>query len=192
MNTPHSPSQAATAPIPPERRSLAAIPDAALIDRFRIGLENFDPRTVRLTDEQLDTAFLPDAGVGRWPCRVLLGHLADAELAFVHRMRRIIGEDGPVFSTWDENTFIDHGLYGTPTTGARHPVGAFLAAIHTLRQWTGPWLATLTPEQFQRTGLHPQNGAQSLRAILEYDTWHLEHHAWYLNRKVARLLGPAA
>ena len=30
--------------------------------------------------------------VGRWPIRVLLGHLADAELVFVHRMRRAVGE----------------------------------------------------------------------------------------------------
>ncbi|MBL8991298.1 MAG: hypothetical protein JNJ48_06935, partial [Phycisphaerae bacterium] len=97
-------------PAPPDRVSLVPLTDAALIARYRIGLENFDPRAVRLSDEQLDTAFLPDAGVGRWPCRVLLGHLADAELAFVHRMRRIVGEDGPVFSLWDENTFIDHGL----------------------------------------------------------------------------------
>ena len=37
----------------------------------------------------------------------------------------------------------------------------------------------------------PVRGEQTTRVVLTYDTWHLEHHAWYLNAKVERLLGPA-
>jgi hypothetical protein len=77
-----------------------------------MGSETLDKRVFQLSAEQVDQAFLPDAGVGRWPIRVLLGHLADAELAFVHRMRRVVGEDSPVFSVWDENSFIDANIYG--------------------------------------------------------------------------------
>jgi hypothetical protein len=29
----------------------------------------------------------------------------------------------------------------------------------------------------------------TVRSIAEYATWHLENHAWFLNRKVGRLLG---
>lgn len=166
-----------------------ALDPAALIARFRIGVENFDRRVFDLDDGLLDTAFRPEAGVGRWPCRVLLGHLADAELAFVHRFRRTVAEDGPVFAAWDEDAFVDAGLYGTPQTGAAYPVGGFVAAVYTLRQWTGEWLAALPPAAFDRTGMHPQRGALTLRVNLAYDVWHLEHHAWYLNRKVRRLLG---
>jgi hypothetical protein len=177
---------------PPTLDELKSLPDSELVLRYKTGVENFDARAMSLSDAELDTAFFPEAQVGTWPCRVLLGHLADAELAFVFRMRKIAAEDGPVLEAWDENAFIDcQRMYGTPATGPRFPVGAFVATIHTLRQWTGVWLASLPPEAFARTGLHVERGEQSLRLILTYATWHLEHHAWYLNRKVQRLRGPA-
>ncbi|MBC7771482.1 MAG: DinB family protein [Pyrinomonadaceae bacterium] len=166
-----------------------------LVDRYSIGIELCDPRVVSLEDHQLDTAFLPEAGVGRWPIRVLLGHLADAELVFVHRMRRAVAEDHPLLAVFDEQAFIDSGLYsapggetgGGPTSRATPPpIGAFLATIHTLRKWTTEWLASLTPRQWERGALHPERGPLTVRKIAEYDTWHLENHVWYLNRKVAK------
>ncbi len=176
---------------PPSREEFAALSEVELIERFAIGVERFDRRVLELDHAALDTAFRPEAGVGRWPCRVLLGHLADAELVFVHRLRRVVAEDGPLLAVWDEEAFIDHGLYGGPEDGPRHPIGAFIAAIHTLRQWTAPWLRTLRPAQWTRRAMHPQRGEQTTRVILELTTWHLEHHAWYLNAKVARLAASA-
>jgi hypothetical protein len=172
----------------PKLETFLALSPAALVERFSIGVEHFDRRVLELTDEQLDHAFLagstgPDGKpLGGWPCRVLLGHLADAQLAFAHRYRRVVGEERPILQAWDENAFIDSGLY------AQQPVAAFIAAIHTLRKWLGPWLASLPPAAWQRVGLHTERGEQALQTILTYDTWHLEHHAWYLNRKVERLV----
>lgn len=165
-----------------------------LLRRYCIGVENFDRRVFDLSDNQLDQAFLPDAGVGRWPCRVLIGHLADAELAFVFRMRLVVAEEHPVLTVWDENAFIDRGVYGTDRTPKeiRQPIGGPVATIHTLRKWHADFLRSLEPEDWQRTGLHPERGEQSVQTILVYDTWHLEHHAWFLNAKVDRMLGPRA
>lgn len=186
-NQPSHPSAPGVRPAPTLDQILA-LPDAELVLRYKTGVENFDARAMSLSDAQLDTAFFPEAGVGTWPCRVLLGHLADAELAFVFRMRKVVAEEHPMLEAWDEIAFIDcQRMYGTPETGPRFPVGAFVAAIHTLRQWTGVWLSSLPREAFDRTGLHVERGEQSLRLILAYATWHLEHHAWYLNRKVERL-----
>lgn len=172
---------------PQTREEIQRLPDAELLERYAAGIENFDRRVVKLTDEQLDQAWLPEAGVGRWPARVLLGHLADAELVLVHRLRRAVAEENPVLSVWEENAFVDAGLYG----GRQAPIGAFLATIHTLRRWTAEWLSTLTPEQFARRALHPERGPQSVRDILVYAVWHLEHHTAFLNAKIRRLLGPA-
>jgi hypothetical protein len=119
--------------------------------------------------------------------RVLLGHLADAELVFSHRMRRAVAEENPVLAVWDENAFIDAGLYN----GGRYPIGGFVAAIHTLRRWTSEWLATLTPEQLARQAMHPERGPETVRWMLVLTTWHLEHHARFLNAKVCKMLGPA-
>lgn len=174
------------------REQVAAIPTPDLVARYRVGVENFDPRIFSLSDERLDMAFLADANVGRWPVRVLLGHLADAELVFTHRMRRTVGEDNPVFALWDENAFIDAGLYGGAgaASGSRYPIGGFAATVHTLRRWTSEWLATLDDARFARKAMHPTLGPLSVRDILVYATWHLEHHSWYLNAKVERMVGP--
>jgi hypothetical protein len=179
-------------PQPPVLAEFQAISGAPGVDRYAIGVENFDRRLFELNDAELDTAFFPEAGVGRWPARVLLGHLADAELAQVHRMRRTVAEDHPVLAVWDENAFIDSGLYGSAGSGALHPAGAFVAVLHTLRKWNANWLRTLADEQLDRTALHPERGEQSVRHMLAYLSWHLEHHAWYLNRKVELLLSRRA
>lgn len=185
---------------PPPLDHFLALPPADLVARFAVGVERFDRRVFKLTDEQADTAFLDGVkspsgvSLGRWPVRVLLGHLADAELAFTFRMRRVAAEDHPVLEAWDENAFIDGGLYGTDRTPAdkRQPLGAFVATVFTLRKWTGEWLRSLDPAAFNRTGMHTIRGEQSLKTILAYDTWHLEHHAVFLNAKVEKFLGPNA
>lgn len=183
------------APTPqPKLEDFAAMSPPDLLRRYAKGIENFDRRIFQLSDEQLDMAFLPDANVGRWPIRVLVGHLADAELAFVFRMRLVVAEEHPVLQPWDENAFIDRGVYGTDRTPkeARQPIAGPVATIHTLRKWHTDFLRSLEPADWQRTGLHPIRGEQSVKVILNYDTWHLEHHAWFLNAKVVKMLGLAA
>lgn len=185
------------------RDQVAALSSDRVIVRFMRGIEFFDRRVFDLNERQIDQAFLPDAGVGRWPVRVLVGHIADADLAAIHRMRRVVAEDHPVFSEWDENAFIDANIYGNVHEGyaadpeadharVMNALGGFMATVHTLRQWTGQWLLTLSPEQLARTGMHPTLGPLSVRDILNYYTWHLEHHCGFLTRKLDLMLGPAA
>lgn len=166
--------------------ALSTLSLEALRARFAVGVENLDRRVLELPDELLDTAFLPGAaeGVGRWPARVLVGHLADAEVLIVHRMRRAVAEESPVLALMDEDAFIDAGLYGSSA-----PVAGFVAVIHTLRMWTAQWLATLPEEQWSRRALHPEQGEVTVRGMVEYETWHLEHHAAILRRKIEHLLG---
>ena len=176
----------------PAFAELRALPVPELIARYRKATELVPRRVLDLTDEQLDTFFRPEASVGRWSVRVLLGHLADADLAESHRMRRTVAEDHPLISPWDENAFIDASLYGDSKGGADKPVAGFIAVIHTLRLWTGQWLATLTPEQLQRAALHQEKGEVTVHDMLVVMTWHFEHHLRYLNLKLDKLLGPAA
>ncbi|MBZ0172057.1 MAG: DinB family protein, partial [Phycisphaerales bacterium] len=150
-----------------------------LIVRYLRGVENFDPRVFDLTDEQTDEAFPRDAGAGLWPVRVLMGHLADAELVYTHRIRRTIAEDSPVLALWDEMAFVDGGLYGAEL---RPPVAGFVAAIHTMRRWTAELLISLTPEQWDRRAMHPERGEITVLQMVETAAKHLEHHNQYLQR----------
>lgn len=171
----------------PSAAELAELPVQALIARYRFGLEAFDPRLFELSDGQLDTAFLPSAGVGRWPVRVLLGHVADAELVQTHRIRRALAEPGCTLGLWDEEAFIDAGLYGE---GRKPPIAGFIAVVHAQRRWMSDLLMSLGEAEWARRALHPQQGELSVRWLVAYTAWHLEHHARYLQRKIVAMLGP--
>jgi hypothetical protein len=173
---------------PHDVTTFLALSASEALDRYALGVENFDRRLFELNDSELDSAFFPEAGVGRWPVRVLLGHLADAELAQVHRIRRTVAEEHPLLAPWDEHAFIESGLYGTPSTGAAYPAGGYVAVLHTLRKWNVEWMRTLTAEQWARKALHSERGEQTVGYMVAYLSWHLEHHAWFLNRKIELLL----
>lgn len=179
-------------PASPAYDDIRALPPDFLLQRMRQGVEHFDRRVVELSREQVDQPWDPADGVGRWSIRTLCGHLADAEMVLAHRIRRTLAEDRPVLPYWDENAFIDSGLYGGPgEADMQPPLGAFLATIHTIRQMTVATLIQIPPEWWDRRAMHSEEGEQSVADIAAYACWHLEHHIAYCNAKVERLLGPA-
>ena len=178
--------------IPPAFAPYQSLQNPEIVDRYAQATATLDRRLLELSDAQLDTCFRPEAQIGRWSCRILLGHVADADLVFTHRMRKIVGEDRPILQPWDENAFIDAGLYAGERGGADRPIAGHIAMIHTLRLWTADWLRTLGTADWERVGLHPERGEQSVRVIMNYATWHFDHHVWYLHKKIEKFLGPRA
>ena len=176
----------------PQMREIKDLDAASLCARMRLGLEHFDPRVVELSQDQVSQAWLEDAGVGVWPIRVLVGHLADTEIVLAQRIRKIIAEDNPELALWDEHAFIDGEIYGcTEGSTLLPPMGGDLAMIHTTRNWLCALLMQLDDAHWQRQGIHPINGPMTAREIANYNCYHLEHHAWFLNAKIEKLLGPA-
>lgn len=180
-----------TVPPKPVRDAFRSLPRTEVLRRFEGGANILNRAVLSLDDAALDTFFQPEAGVGRWSCRALLGHLADSELVLAHRMRRVVGEDRPVFSLWDENAFVDRGLYGTPGTGPLPKVAAYVAVVHTMRLWLSEWLRSLPEAEWAREGMHPERGPLSLTDMVALAAWHVEYHGWFLDRKIERLNGSA-
>jgi hypothetical protein len=182
--------QRADRPIP--RQDYLTLPLSELFPRFSEGTTHLDKRLLELSDDQLDTTFhhLPEPereSLGGWSCRQLVGHLADAEIAIVFRMRRTAAEEGPVLQSWDADAFVDQGLYARADAPSRPPVAGSVAVIHTLRMWSGDWLKALPETAWARQSLHPAIGPMKLIEHLAHDVWHLEHHAWFLSSKLDRL-----
>jgi hypothetical protein len=174
--------------------NLAEIPTGELIDRYSIGVERIDPRAFELDNDLLDTAFLESAEVGKWPVRVLIGHLADCEILNVNRLRRTIAEDAPMLQGFDPDSYIDNGLYkikakDAPGDSARAACGAFVATIHTLRSWTTDWLLSLDDAAWSRKAMHVTRGEFTTKRLLALATWHIEYHASFLPGKIDLLLG---
>lgn len=168
---------------PPPPQAFAALDHTQLVHRYRAGVNQFHPSLLAVPDDALDTYWRPDADVGRWSVRVLIGHLADCEIVFAHRLRRIVAEERPIIGAFDSDAFIDAGLYHGPA----HPVAGFLAVIAATRNWCGEWLGNLEPIAFDRGALHPERGEITMRTVLDYATWHLEHHAYFLAGKLRKL-----
>lgn len=183
-----------TREMPPSYDELATIGRHELIERYALGPQRIDTRVFELDDELLNTAFLESAGVGKWPARILLGHLADCELLNTMRLRRTVAEDGPIFERFDPEPYIDNGLYEVNprehgAESARAACGAFLATIHTVRAWTRDWLFSLDDGAWDRRAMHTTRGEFTLTRLLALTTWHIEYHAYFLTKKVDRLLG---
>jgi len=170
------------------RAAIAALPWAALLPRYAKGVETLDRRVLELDDELVDLAFRPEAGVGRWSCRTLMTHLADAELVLTHRIRRTVAEDHPVLALWDHDAFADAGLAEGAGAAPKPPIAGSVAVIHTLRLWSRDWLATLPESARDRTCLHPEAGSLSVADLVARTTAHLEHHAAFLKAKLDRLV----
>ncbi len=171
---------------PQTRDELLALPSGQLIDRYANGVNTLDARLLELDAGHLGTYLRPESGAGRWSCRALIVHLADSEMVLVHRMRRIVCEDRPLLALWDEDSFIDAAVCDGGGAGTKEPppLAGAIGTIHTLRMWTADWLRTLSEEALDREGLHPESGAVSVREILAYSAWHLEHHGAIMRSKI--------
>lgn len=180
-----------TIPPKPVRDTIAALPRPELIRRFEGGANTLNAEVLKLDDAALDTFFQPEAGVGRWSCRALVGHLADSELVLGHRMRRLVAEDRPILGLWDEDAFVSRGLYGHPGEGPLPRVAGYVAVIHTMRLWLAEWLRALPEADWARQGMHPERGPVSVTDVVAIATWHVEYHGWFLDRKIERLTAGA-
>ena len=175
----------------PCRDQFETLDPPLLVDRYRAGVMLIETRVLEMPDEQLDRWFDPAFGLGRWSCRALLTHLMDSEMLFAMRLRRTITETHPVFENWDEDAFLDSRFSRPGGNSLMMPVGALVASVYTTRQTTATWLVQLVPEDWERRCMTPSLGETTLRQLLAYAAWHLEHHAAFLSAKLAEILGPA-
>lgn len=176
-----------------------SMPIPELIERYRLGIDAIDPRAFELPASRADRAFDPGSGLGSWSCRMLMNHVADAEIVSVVRLRRAMAEEGPVLADWDHEAFLGSPLYG-PGSGGRSngggmaavlaPMGVLAATIYTARQWMAATFYQLDEPAWARTAMHPRRGPMTVREMAAHMVWHLEHHLAFLNAKVESMLGP--
>lgn len=121
-------------------------------------------------------------GEGGWSAVEVLGHLLDANEIFTARARRILTEDNPHFENFPHEQMVIDRNYRQ-----QKPLDV-LARLHESRQQTLALFETLTPEQWERAGVHPEYGewtmTDALMQIGHHDVNHLE--------QMTRILSQAA
>lgn len=131
-----------------------------------------------MTPEQIDAAPVP----GKWSTRQVVCHLADAELLYADRFKRILAEDQPPLRAMNPDVFV------AKLACSERDLEVELQTIEIVRTHMAGILEAMPEADFQRTGLHSEDGPLTLQTLLERITRHIPHHARTIAEK-RRALG---
>ncbi len=104
-----------------------------------------------LDDERLRRPERP----GKWSIAEVVAHLADSELVMGYRFRRILADDRPPITGYDQDQWAQRLRY----RDAR--LDDSLAQLRALRIANVRLIRNATPEELQRVGLHSERGEES-------------------------------
>ncbi|HKW96378.1 MAG TPA: DinB family protein [Bryobacteraceae bacterium] len=137
------------------------------LERFRRGPELLAVILTGVYGEEIDFTTAP----GKWSIRQITAHVADAEMVGAQRFRSIIAEDQPKLNAFDQDAWCKNLDY------ARRQPKQSLESFRRMRAENYELLKSLAENVFERTGLHSERGAVTLRQLLETYADHAESHA---------------
>lgn len=109
---------------------------------------------------------------GKWSPLEVVAHLADTELVYRYRLRRIVAQPGTAISGYDQDAWARELRY------REVDLDETLALIRALRTANLRWLRGLTPGELDRVGVHSERGAESVRHTVSLIAAHdLVHRA---------------
>jgi uncharacterized damage-inducible protein DinB len=131
-----------------------------------------------LSERELDATPIP----GKWSIRQVVCHLADSEILYADRMKRILAEHEPPLLNADPDSFL------AAIEVRQRQLADELQLIDALRTHMGPILKSLRPEHFNRNGIHSVAGPLTLRDVLERAVNHIVHHVKFIDKKSKAIL----
>ena len=146
----------------------------ALISRYRNGHHAVMQALDGLREDELDRSASDE-----WTPRMIAHHLADSEMTSAIRLRRLIAEDGPVITGYDEVEF------AMKLTSDR-PIEPSLEAMRWARESTAQILERLSEEDWQRAGTHSESGPYTVEDWLTIYANHGHDHAKQIERSRGR------
>ena len=123
-----------------------------------------------LQPSQLDTPYRE----GGWTVRQVVHHVPDSHLNAYVRFKLAVTESNPTIKPYDETAWAN--LKDSELT----PVEVSLTLLESLHaRWT-ILLRSLTPEDFQRSFVHPDSGPHDVDWLLGLYSWHGNHHVAHI------------
>lgn len=122
------------------------------------------------------TTGAPEAALRRrpapreWSAAQVVAHLADAEMVYGVRMRITLTEDLPTHAAYDENAWADR--FGDLDEDVRDSLSRWRA----LRASNVKVLASLSAEDWSRSGIHQERGRETVADIAERMVGHDRNH----------------
>jgi len=128
-----------------------------------------------LSEEQLKTRYLP----GEWTVQQIVHHLPESHMNSFSRLKFILTEDHPTLQPYDQAKWAllpDVNLT---------PIQASLDILKGLHERWANLFASLSDEQCQRTGYHPENGDMTPDDLLVMYSDHCDIHVEQITRTLA-------
>jgi DinB superfamily len=141
-----------------------------LIDKYREGPAVLEAAIREVAEADLDHA------VEGWTPRQVAHHVADSEMTSAIRLRRLLAEDRPQLSGYDEELFARRLHY------SERPLEGSLEAVRGARASTLALLEVLSEEEWAREGTHSESGRYSVTDWLEIYAAHCHDHADQVRR----------
>lgn len=143
-----------------------------LIDRYAQGfamvaaaLKNFPP--------ELLTAHLC---AGKWSAAEIVQHLADSEMTSALRLRKLLSEDFPVITGYDQE------LYARKLQYNSRDIAPALLAFRAARETSLQLLEQIDENDWQSQGWHTEHGVYTTETWLEIYAAHAHGHAAQIER----------
>ena len=147
--------------------------DGSIIDQYEAGVGKLRSAVAGLSPSELQAKPI----AGKWSTQQVVVHLADAEAAFVDRVKRIIAQDQPALLAWDENRFSERLRYEDQSAADA------VELIVLSRRQLARILRASPDSVLDRAGVHSEAGRMTAREVLAKAVSHLDHHLKFVNEK---------
>lgn len=145
---------------------------STLLQRYRDGYSAVASALAGITPAELDAR--PDAE--SWTAREVVHHLADSEMTSAIRIRRLLAEESPEITAYDED------LWRRKLRYDRRPIADSLEAFRLARLTSAELMDGIAPDDWLRAGTHSESGPYSVEAWLEIYARHAHDHADQIRR----------
>jgi uncharacterized damage-inducible protein DinB len=144
-----------------------------LIERYLAG-----PAILRRSVEGVSPADFDAVPIAStWSIRQVVCHVADSEILYADRMKRIVAEDEPPLMQAEPEQFL------AALAVSSRPIETELRLVELLREHVGQILCALPADCFRRRGIHSTDGPMTLEAALLRAVTHLPHHVAFIDAK---------
>ncbi len=117
--------------------------------------------------------------LGRWSLAAIVAHMAEAEIALSWRYRQIAENEGAALAGYDQNVWYRLGDYDS------RDAQESLAQFRLLREANLRMFARLTPDDWQRSGIHAERGPLTMRDLVAQAAGHDLSHVQQAERVIA-------
>ena len=123
---------------------------------------------------------------GKWSVVAILAHLAEDELSSSWRYRQMLENSGVALTSFDQEEWARRGEYAFWDT---HEA---LEMFRLLREANVRLLAGLSPEEWQRCGVHAERGQFTVAELAFHMTEHDANHIEQIRRILEAVAGVSA